>query len=139
MKALTFSTTDLDRLHTQLIAWRQRQTGRARLPAELWRAATHLAHTHGVGRVARTLRLDYYKLRRQTQGGATDEPARSTPPGFIELKLPAPPPGAPLPPAAESLGWVELHDGSPRRLRVYTGHAPAAWVALAEAFWRQHP
>lgn len=139
MKALTFSTMDLDRLHTQLTAWRQRQTGRARLPAELWLAATHLAHTHGVGRVARVLRLDYYKLRRQTQAGATDEPARPTPPQFIELKLAPPPPGSPPPPRAESPGWVELSDGSPRRLRVYTGHAPAAWVALAEAFWRSHP
>ncbi len=59
MRADTFSTTDLNQLQRQLATWRRRQTGRARLPEGLWRAAAELARGQGASTVARTLRLDY--------------------------------------------------------------------------------
>lgn len=63
MRADTFSTTDLNQLQRQLATWRRRRSGRARLPEGLWRAAAELARGQGASTVARTLHLDYYKLR----------------------------------------------------------------------------
>lgn len=65
MPRTIFSTTDLNQLRHQLDTWRQSQAGVSRLTEALWTAATMLATTQGVGPVARTLRLDYSKLKRQ--------------------------------------------------------------------------
>ena len=40
----------------------------ARITEALWSRAVELASTHGVGRVARTLRLDYARLKRRLHG-----------------------------------------------------------------------
>jgi len=93
-----------------------------------------LAATYGVSAVARTLRIDFYRLHRQTQLVPAARTARPAPPPFVELKLEVPP----LPAEAVS-GWVELSAGPPRRMRIHTGHDLAAWLALAEAFWRRDP
>ena len=70
MTTETISTTDLHRLHQQLRGWRRSQTGRARLPEGLWRAAAELARRQGPSPVARILRLDYYKLRERVAAAA---------------------------------------------------------------------
>jgi hypothetical protein len=134
MKPLTFSSTDLPRLLDQLEAWRQRQTGRRRLPPELWQAAARLAATHSVSSVARALRIDFYRLQRQTQLVSAATAKTPVPPPFVELKL-----DMPTRSAGAASGWVELSVGPQRRMRLHTGHDPAAWVALAEAFWRTAP
>jgi hypothetical protein len=134
MKPLTFSWTDLHRLHDQLDSWRRRQTGRQRLPSELWEAAAKLAATHGVTRVARTLRLDFHRVRRECQQLPSSAPIGVAPPGFVELKLDPSPSSVGF-----AAGWVELSDGAHRRMRLHTGQDPAAWVALARAFWESAP
>ena len=87
MPRTKFSATDLSQLHRQLDSWRQSEPQRARLPEAVWASAATLATTHGVSCVARTLGLDYTKLkRRATQ--APGIPARTTPPPtFVELQL----------------------------------------------------
>ena len=133
MRTPTFSATELPQLQRQLQAWRQRQSGRRHLPATLWDAAAQLAHRYGVSRVAQVLHLDYYRLQRRAQV-PTPAVASSRPPApFVELKLDSPP----LRPV--NIGSVELFDGSQRRLRIETGPDPAAWIALAEAFWKTRP
>ena len=131
MNSPSFSSTNLSQLRHQLDSWRQRQPGRPRLPAALWDAAALLAQAHGVSRVSQTLRIDYYKLQRRT---LTPTPASPTaPPAFLELRLDS------QAPRQEAVGAVELFDGPQRRFRLETGANPAAWVALAEAFWRAKP
>jgi hypothetical protein len=132
MKALTFCSTDLQLLQSQLNSWRRDQAGPHRLPPELWAAAATLARTHGVSRVSRTLRLGFHRLRRESQGPSASSPRSATPTGFVEVKLE---PGCPL--VGPSRGWVELINGPHQRMRFHTGHDPAAWVALAKAFWGQ--
>ena len=122
-----FSSTDLNLLQDQLEAWRQRQTGRPRLPTAVWSAAARLAGTHGVSAVSRSLRIGFAKLREQTQTLASG-PAAPSP--FVELKLEA------LARLSNAVGSVELFNGPDRRLRLETGHDPTLWLALAEAFWR---
>ena len=137
MKPLTFSSTDLRVLQRQLDSWRRRQTGRGRLPQELWEGAAKLARTQGVSAVARSLHLDFYRLQRCTRELSGSAEARPASGRFVELKL-----AVPLQPGNETTGtsgWVELSDGPDRRMRLHTGHDPAAWVALARSFWRTAP
>ena len=122
-----FSSTDLNQLQNQLEVWRQRQSGRPRLPMAVWSAAAKLASTHGVSAVSRSLRIGFAKLREQTQAVVSASTGRSP---FVELKLEVPP----RPHSA--VGSVELFDGPDRRLRLETGHDPTLWLTLAEAFWR---
>ena len=131
MKPPTFSATDLPLLTGQLESWRRRQSGRRRLPAELWAAAAQLARTHGVSQVARALGLSFYRLQRQAREGPPTEAVAAPASPFIELKLDTPPDLGP------PTGCVELSDGARRRMRLYTGRDPAAWEALARSFWRR--
>jgi hypothetical protein len=131
MKPLIFSSTDLRLLQRQLDSWRQRQNGRGRLPQELWDVAAKLALTQGVSAVARSLRIDFYRLQRRTGELSAPDEAKPMMERFVELKLNVPPQ-----PVSATSGWVELMDGPDRRMRLHTGHDPAAWVALARSFWR---
>ena len=125
-----FSTTDLNRLQRQLAAWRREQSGRPRLPKALWREATDLARTQGPSRVARVLRLDYYKLRKRL---AVTASLLQAPPAFVELKA------APRCEAGPGESAVELSDGTGARMALRVRHDVATLVALAESFWRRSP
>lgn len=125
-----FSTTDLNQLRRQLAAWRRAQSGRPRLPDALWRAATDVARTQGPSRVARLLRLDYYKLRKRLAATASLLPA---PPAFVELK------GAQMFGTALGESAVELSDGTGARMTLRVRHDVATLVALVESFWRRSP
>jgi hypothetical protein len=139
MSAETFSTTDLHRLEQQLRAWRRSQAGRARLPESLWRAAAELACSQGPSTVARTLRLDYSKLRERVAASApagvvapacrVEALGARRRPDFVEVKLPARATGS----TRESV--VELADGTGARMRLRVSGDPTTLVALAESFW----
>ncbi len=133
MKPLTFSSTDLSLLQSQLDGWRQRQSGLRRLPPEFWDAASQLARSQGVSLVARTLRIDFYRLQRQARGQRPPAPVKAAANRFIELKLDSHPAAGP------EVGLVELIDGPDRRIRIQTGRDPASWIALARSFWRSEP
>jgi len=124
----TYSTTDLNQLRRQLSAWRREQSGRTRLPEALWRAATDLARTQGPSRVARALRLDYYKLRKRLAATTSLLPA---PPVFVELK------GAQMFGTGPGESVVELSDGRGARMALRVRHDVTTLVALAESFWRR--
>jgi hypothetical protein len=141
MTTETFSTTDLARLQQQLRAWRRRQPGRARLPEGLWRAAAELARSQGPSTVARTLRLDYYKVRERVAtyepagvvapDGPGEAPGARRRPEFVEVKLAA----FPEVRAGESV--VELCDGTGARMTLRVAGDPATLVSLVESFWRR--
>lgn len=120
--------TDLDQLQRQLSAWRRRQTGRTRLPEALWSAARDLARTHGPSLVARTLRLDYYQLRRRVAGTSRLPTASPT---FIEVQ------GEPTSGTGCAESLVELFDGDAARMTLRVRSDAATLVALAESFWKR--
>jgi hypothetical protein len=128
MTQSAFSTTDLNRLQSQLSAWRRRQTGRARLPETIWKAATELARTHSPSRVARTLRLDYYKLRERLAGTSS---LQRTPPAFVEVKSPW------VSEAVTDQAAIELSDGTGARMTVRVRSDLSTLLALAQSFWRR--
>lgn len=126
MKPVAFSKTDLEQLQRQLSAWRRQQTGPVRLPEAMWSAATGLARTHGTGTVARTLGLDYYKLRTRVNGNAVP---LNKPAAFVEVK------GTDLPGTSSEECKVELFDGSGAGMTLVTRGDLSTLLALAQSFW----
>jgi hypothetical protein len=129
MPRTKFSTTDLNQLRHQLDRWRQSPSA-TRLPAALWTSAATLAAAHGVGQVARTLRLDYNKLKRQMP----QAPGPSVPiatPSFVELR-----PSQWLPQAA-AVCRIELTEPAGAKMTVDLPCDPATIMGMAEAFWRR--
>jgi hypothetical protein len=125
-----FSATDLTQLRHQLDRWRQSQSGATRLPAGLWTSAATLALAHGVGPVARTLRLDYNKLKRQLPG-APGQAAAIAPASFVELR-----PREWLPQPATACR-IELSDPAGAKMSLELPCDPATVVGLAQVWWRR--
>ena len=129
MPRTKFSTTDLSQLRHQLDRWRQSPSA-TRLPAALWTSAATLAATRGVGQVARTLRLDYNRLKRQVaQASAPSVPLAT--PSFVELC-----PSQWLPQAA-GVCRIELTDPAGAKMTVDLPWDPATVMGMAQAFWRR--
>jgi len=130
MKAAAASSTNLIGLQRELNRWRRSQPGRTALPEALWQSAATLACSEGVSAVARTLRLDYYKLKRLA--ASCPAPALSgAPTTFVELAL------SPPRSEASSLCRIELEDRTGAKVRMVAPGDVGALVALAQAFWRR--
>ncbi len=129
MPRTKFSATDLNQLRHQLDRWRQRQSGATRLPEALWTSAATLALTHGVGPVARALRLDYNKLKRQVPAPAQAAPL--APASFVELR-----PREWLSQVAAACR-IELSDPLGAKMTLELPCDPATVVGVAQAFWRR--
>ena len=61
---------DLVRGRERLAAWRRTKAPRSRIPEVLWEMAVKLAAKHGVHRTSRTLKLDYYSLKKRVLAAA---------------------------------------------------------------------
>lgn len=110
--------------------WREATPRPRRVPEALWVLATELATEHGVSKIARHLRVDYYRLKRRV---AAPDAQAATPksPAFVEVAL-----DTPVTAPAQQGCVVELTDGDGRRLRMeLPGHATAELTALARSFW----
>ena len=121
--------------------WRSAHTGRLPIPRRLWTAAVKLAREHGVFHTAKTLRLEYGKLKQllESSGGAKKSGARKAmvksrrarsvaPPAFMELLAS---PTA----AAVSECLIEL-EGRRGKMRIqWKGTAAPDLGGLGRAFW----
>ena len=77
---------DLKTVRADFDAWRQRRTGRERIPDALWAAAVGLLDHHPFGVVCRTLRLSPRDLRqRRTAAGPPPARPRQGSNAFLEL------------------------------------------------------
>jgi hypothetical protein len=116
------STTDLNGLRQQFDTGRKSQTGFTRLAQQLGSSAAALAPTHGVGPLARTLPLDYNKLKRQVSQAS---------PSFLEL--------APRDVIfqAPAVYHRELSDPAGAKMTMKLPGDPATVAGLAAAFWRR--
>jgi hypothetical protein len=107
--------------------WRSGHKARLPIPDALWRAAAQVAREYGVFRAAKTLRLDYNKLKRVT--GADGASARATlpPPEFVEL--------APVDGIADAECVIEL-EGPRGKMRIqWRGATPPDLAALSRVLW----
>ena len=122
--------------------WRSAHTGRLPIPQRLWTAAVRLAGEHGVFHTAKTLRLDYSKLKQLLESsGAVKRPGATrsaglkshrirseAPPAFMELLAS---PTA----AAVSECQIEL-EGRRGKMRIHwKGTVAPDLGGLGRAFW----
>ena len=125
---------ELEQVRQELEQWRSTQTHRSPIPEPLWGAAAKLARQHGVQLTARTLRLDYARLKARVKPKARRKSAvrstsavRRAAPAFVELLAPRP--------GSSQECRVEL-EGPRGRMRVeFKGVAAAELVALSRALW----
>jgi hypothetical protein len=71
----------LNKARERFDRWRsERRHQRERIPEKLWRQAAELAKTYGINRTARTLGLQYDKLKERAEAGAALSAAK-----FVEM------------------------------------------------------
>ena len=118
---------ELERVHAELTAWRERHgPGEHRIPEEVWRQAALAARKCGLNPVSKALGLDYNGLKRRAGVCATRRPARFRP-RFVEVDA--------RPMEAELGCVVELEKGNGARLRICVGTVTAVdWGKVKEAF-----
>ena len=58
------------RARDRFVAWRRTRKPKSRIPEPLWSLAVKLVATHGLHRVAATLKLDYYSLKKRVEAAA---------------------------------------------------------------------
>jgi hypothetical protein len=122
--------TELKELSCQIEQWRGTRPHRMAMPEPLWILAANLAKQHGLSRVARLLRLDYYSLKEWIESLKQDSRATSVAkPTFIEL-----PPPLPVTPISECT--IELEHPRGRRMRIHVkGAAMPDLAALSRTLW----
>jgi hypothetical protein len=121
---------EVESVRQRLERWRKNRKQRAPIPPELWAAAAELARRHGLAKMARALRLDYYSLKERIE--TVDRRCsheRNVRPAFVEL--------VPPPVAVVSECTMELEDPSGARMRIHLKGAHMPDLAdISESFWR---
>ena len=121
---------EMEQARQQLEAWRSTHRPRCHIPDSLWQRAGELASQHGLYLTARTLRVDYMRLKKLVQAASPEGRAAELP-GFVELMGPA---TARIPECV-----VEL-EGAGRRMRIQMkGMATAELVGLSRMVWVDKP
>ena len=130
----TRSRTDplqLHRLAQRLKVWRTTRTRGQRIPDELWKAASALAHVHGLNPTAAALKLNYYDLQRRLLSGRGQRKRRLIPAPFVELTSSA------LAPDFGERGTLELVQPSGARLTLRLPNAsPKDLLPVVHLFLR---
>ena len=103
----------LELARREIEQWRRRQSGRKRLPRELWAKAVALAREHGVNQTARTLGLKYASLRKHLAARSEQGPPPDVKPDFIEVL-----PGGVMSPFPECMIEWEESDGVTMRMHL---------------------
>lgn len=78
----------LEEVKIHFETWRKIKKGRQPIPDQLWQAAFNLSKKHSFYKIAKTLRLDYTKLKRFNRQIQNDPMVlKDLAPAFIELGL----------------------------------------------------
>ena len=98
---------ELARGRDRFASWRRTKKPKSRIPERLWELAVKLAARHGLHRTARTLKLDYYSLKKRIE--AVEGHREGNGSAFVEL----PPALAPVPECViefeNSAGILRVH------------------------------
>jgi hypothetical protein len=118
--------------------WRGTHRARSRIPNSLWTAAVKMAQGYGIHRTARTLRINYYALKKRVEEASAASPdtsQRVAATTFLEL---APPVnyGLARVPDGPCECTLELEDTLGAKMRVHLkGIEAPDLAALSRSFW----
>jgi len=112
--------------------WREGRAFGKRIPESLWSLAKSLAARYGVSRTAKSLRVEYYALKKRceekSQSPDLGRKDTASPTAFVEL--------APAALATLSECVIEFEKTSGAKLRVHLkGHGVPDLAALGRGFW----
>ncbi len=124
----------LTKLERRFADWRAKRKVGDRIPASLWSAATKVASKVGINRVAMTLRLDYYSLKKRVD--ATQVPAASDRQGAVSfVEIPARSLSGSMSTASNEC-IIEFEKASGDKMRVqFRGSVPDDLASLGRNFW----
>jgi len=80
--------TPLENVRRRFERWRRTRTARTRIPESLWTATVKMAGKYGVHQTAKTLRIDYYELKKRAQAEgftSTSVPTGGEETAFVKL------------------------------------------------------
>jgi hypothetical protein len=138
----------LEAVRQRFECWRHTRKQRSSIPDSLWAAAVKLVGRYGICRTARTLRVDYYSLKKRVEttsvadrdqpvfrvggrvlsGTGSETGTRAT---FVELPPPTHPSGECI---------LELESAAGAKMRVeLRGIGMPELVALTRNFWDHAP
>jgi hypothetical protein len=124
----------LERLRRRFERWRGTHKARSRISEPLWASAVKMAGTYGLNRTARTLRLDYYVLKKRMQqmGIAIADLSENGATTFLEL--------TPSLSASPCECTLDLENASGAKMRVQLKSITMPdLAALSRSFWNHHP
>ena len=119
--------TEIEATRLKFEKWRQRRTGRERIPETLWSEAVEMARRYGTWPAAKALRLDYNQLKQRAVAGK-ERRALNSSATFVEV-IPAA--------AGVSSCIVEMENGRGSRMRIEWKGAAADLTALSRTFWEE--
>jgi hypothetical protein len=117
---------DMEEVRQQLEQFRSTHRPRCHIPASLWARAGELAGRYGLYPTARTLHLDYTRLKKLVQS-SNHEPKTAELPELVELIGPT------LPRIPE---WTIELEGGQGRMRIQVKNAATAeLITLSQRLW----
>lgn len=122
--------SELERVRCRFERWRKTRKRCTPIPEILWTSAAKLVREHGLGRTARTLRLNNYSLKKRLSA-IEGLPYRSPQkvPTFIEM-LPAGSSGS-------SPCIIEMENARGEKMKIHLpGLGSPELAVLAQSFWR---
>jgi hypothetical protein len=128
-KTLPEVPVGMQRIYRRFERWRRSRRGRSPIPAALWVAAAEVAREHGVFRTAKTLRLEYGKLKGMVASAKPAVRRAPAPPpaGFLELVAPQ---------AVSPTECVIELEGPRGKMRIqWKGAAAPDLAGLSRALW----
>ena len=125
----------LEDVRRRIERWRKTRKVRSPIPDSLWAATVRMANAYGMNRTARTLRLNYYGLKKRVQqqavGAACEAETKDTA-RFVEL--------TPFASAGSCECSLELENvgGAKMRIQLKSVAMPDL-TALSKSFWNHQP
>jgi hypothetical protein len=124
-------SVQLEGVRRRFERWRRTRRVRSQVPESLWAAAVKMAGVCGVHRTARTLRVDYYSLRKRVEQEVTQTPGVAEArvgATFVELVSPTRVGPCECP--------LELENASGAKMRVHLKGVEAPdLAALSRSLW----
>lgn len=131
---LTTSALALEEVKQQFKIWRKTKTGRERIPASLWQAASEVFKIgdHSLHRISKTLHLNQTALKQYVQQQCPEviKAEHEAPPSFIALELDS------SLPVSECV--IEMEDTTGAKMRMcLRGNTDPNIFEICKSFWGQ--